>query len=156
MAKLESSVEIEAPLERVFLFFVPQRMPYWYGAEMESQFEVQGGAGEFQVGQKVRVTGRLGRREVAQTNVVTRYEWGCVLEWRFQDAYGVRGLERWELKPLAGATPRGGLKTRVCLRSEYEFPGWLGRVLDWLLTRHAVARRHRDYLQRLKKLAERR
>jgi uncharacterized protein YndB with AHSA1/START domain len=155
MAKLEFTVEIEAPPERVFLFFVPQRMPYWYGAEMKSQFEVQGGATEFQAGQKVRVTGRLGRREVTQTNVVTRYEWGRVLEWRFQDAYGVRGLERWELEPLAGSTPCAGFKTRVRLRNEYEFPGWLGRVVDRLVTRRAVARRHRDYLQRLKKLGER-
>ena len=147
MARLEFTVEMAAPPDRVFAFFVPQRMPYWYGAEMESRFEVQGGAAEFAVGLKVRITGRLGRKQVSHTAVVTRHEWGRLLEWRFQDAYGVRGLQRWELEP----TPSG---TRVRLRDEYELPGWLGRLADWLLTRHAVARRDRGDLARLKKLVE--
>ena len=147
MARLEFTVEMAAPPDRVFAFFVPQRMPYWYGAEMESRFEVQGGAAEFAVGLKVRITGRLGRKQVSHTAVVTRHEWGRLLEWRFQDAYGVRGLQRWELEP----TPSG---TRVSLRDAYELPGRLGRLVDWLLTRHAVARRDRSELARLKKLAE--
>ena len=42
MAKLEFAVEITAPPDRVAVFFVPQRMPYWYGAEMECEFEVGG------------------------------------------------------------------------------------------------------------------
>ncbi len=147
MARLEFTVEMAAPPDRVFAFFVPQRMPYWYGAEMESRFEVQGGATEFAVGLKVRITGRLGKKEVSHTAVVTRHEWGRLLEWRFLDAYGVRGLQRWELEP----TPSG---TRVRLRDEYELPGRLGRLADWLLTRHAVARRDRSELARLKKLAE--
>jgi len=29
-------------------------MPYWYGAEMEACIEVQGGASDFAVAQKVR------------------------------------------------------------------------------------------------------
>lgn len=147
MAKLEFTVEIAAPADRVFAFFVPQRMPYWYGTEMESRFEVQGGAAEFAVGLKVRVTGRLGGKEVAHTTVVTRHEWGRLLEWEFRDAYGVRGRQRWEL----AATPAG---TRVRLRDEYEMPGRLGRLADWLLTRHAVARRDRRELERLKRFAE--
>ena len=147
MARLEFTVEMAALPDRVFAFFVPQRMPYWYGAEMESRFEVQGGAAEFAVGLKVRITGRLGRKQVSHTAVVTRHEWGRLLEWRFQDAYGVRGLQRWELEP----TPSG---TRVRLRDEYELPGRLGRLVDRLLTRHAVARRDRGDLARLKKLAE--
>ena len=149
MAELEFTVDIAAPVDRVFVFFVPQRMPYWYGAEMESSFEVQGGASEFAVGLKVRVSGRLGRSGVAHTFVVTAYQWSRVLEWRFQDAYGVRGLQRWELEP----TPDG---TRVRLRDAYEIPGRLGRFMDWLLTRRAVASRDLGDLARLKKLAERR
>lgn len=155
MAKLAFNVEIGAAPEHVFAFFVPQRMPYWYGAEMNSQFEVQGGAAEFAVGQKVRITGRVTGKEVSHTAVVTAYQCGRLLEWRFQDAYGVRGLERWELEPLPaseGATPG----TRLRLRNEYEFPGWFGRFTDWLLTRHAMARRNREYLARLKRLAEHR
>jgi hypothetical protein len=42
------------------------------------------------------------------------------------------------------------------MRSEYELPGSFGRAINWLITRHAVARRNRDYLARLKKFAERR
>lgn len=148
MAKLEFTVEIAASPDRVCVFFIPQRMPYWYGADMESCFEVQGGAEEFQVGQKVRITGHLGRREVSLTAVVTRYEWGRLLEWRFQDAYGVRGLQRWEID----LAPPG---TRVRMRDEYQLPGTAGRIADWLLTRHAVARRDRCDLARLKTLAER-
>ncbi len=148
MAKLAFTIEIAAPPDRVSLFFVPQRMPYWYGREMGSCFEVQEGAAEFQVGQKVHITGHLGRREISLTAVVMRYEWGRLLEWRFQDAYGVRGRQRWEIEP---ASP--GTRVRMC--DDYELPGASGRVTDWLLTRHAVAQRDRRDLARLKKLAER-
>jgi uncharacterized membrane protein len=151
MAKIETSVEITAPAELVFAFFVPQRMPYWYGAEMETSLEVQGGASDFAVAQKVRVAGHLGRREVSHTAVVTAVRFGRLLEWRFEDRYGVKGLERWELtSPSPGAA-----KTIVCMRSEYTFPGLVGKVMDWLVTRHAVARRNQNYLVRLKRLAER-
>ncbi len=149
MAKLEFTTEIAAPPDRVFVFFVPQRMPYWYGAEMECVFEVQGGAAEFQVGLKVRITANLGRKEISHTAVITNYAYQQLLEWRFQDAYGVRGLQRWELDPAPG----GG--TLVRMRDDYELPGRLGHIVDWLLTRHAVARRDRGDLKRLKKLAER-
>lgn len=149
MAQLEFAIEIAAPPNVVFAFFVPQRMPYWYGAEMNACFEVQGGAAEFQTGQKVRITGRLAKREVMHTVVISRYEWGRALEWRFQDAYGVRGLQRWEVEPAKSGT-------RVRMRDEYEVPGRFGRILDWLLTRHSVARRDREWLARLQRLAERR
>jgi hypothetical protein len=149
MARLELAIEIAAPPKVVFAFFVPQRMPYWCGAEMQARFEVQGGAPEFQTGQKVRITGRLAKREVAQTVVLSRYDWGRTLEWRFQDAYGVRGLQRWEIEPAESGT-------RVRMRDEYEVPGRFGRILDWLLTRHSVARRDREWLARLQRLAERR
>ena len=147
MAKLQFGVEIDAPLDRVSAFLVPQRMSYWYGAEMNSEFEVQGGAADFQSGLKVRITGRVGRREVTLTAVVTQWEWGRALEWRFQDAYGVRGLQRWEMEPADGGT-------RVRMRDEYELPGRFGRVWDALVMRHAVARRDRAWLARLKRLAE--
>ena len=151
MARIETTVEIAAPAELVFAFFVPQRMPYWYGAEMEACFEVQGGEAEFAVAQKVRVAGRLGRREVGHTAVVTELQYARVLEWRFQDLYGVKGRERWELERRDEASaPR----TIVRMLSEYTFPGAFGKAMDWLVTRHAVARRNRDYLLRLKLLVE--
>ena len=166
MARLQFSVVIAAPVDRVFVFFVPQRMVYWYAAEMQAEFELQGGAAEFAVGQKMRITGRIGRREVSLTAVVTRYEWLRVLEWRFQDAFGVRGMQSWELEPMratvapqAVGTPAGtsapALCTRVTMRDEYELPGWFGRVWDRLLMRHAVGRRGRAALTLLKRLAER-
>jgi uncharacterized membrane protein len=148
MARIEQSIEIAAPAVEVFLFFVPQRMPYWYGAEMKAEFEVSGGAADFAVSQKIRISGKLGKREVAHTAVVTRYEWNRALEWRFEDSYGVRGLERWELTPTASGT-------RVTMLSDYQMPDIFARAADWLLTRHAVARRNREYLARLKKYAER-
>jgi uncharacterized membrane protein len=154
MAQIETSVQIEAPAELVFAFFVPQRMPYWYGAEMEACIEVQGGASDFAVAQKVRVTGRVGSREVSHTAVVTAFHQTRLFEWRFEDRYGVKGLERWDLervnRPLSAASPQ----TAVRMRSDYALPGPLGKVMDWLLTRHAVARRNQDYLLRLKRLAE--
>jgi len=60
MAQIETSVQIAAPGELVFAFFVPQRMPYWYGAEMEACLEVQGGASEFAVAQKCASLGIWG------------------------------------------------------------------------------------------------
>ena len=40
MGKIEMTQPIAAPPPHVFAFFMPQRMPYWYGREMESSFEV--------------------------------------------------------------------------------------------------------------------
>lgn len=148
MAKLSFKTEIAASVERVAAFFVPQRMPYWFGSEMQAEFEVQGGAADFAVGQKVRITGRMGGSEVSLTAVVTAFEPARLLEWRFTDAYEVRGLLRWELVPE-------GSGTRVNMRDEYEMPGALGRLLDHLFTRRAVARRDRAWLAKLKQLAER-
>jgi hypothetical protein len=148
MSLVELTIEIAATPNEVFLFFVPQRMPYWYGSEMASEFEVSGGASDFAVSQKVRITGKLGKKEISHTAVITRYEWLRALEWRFEDAYGVRGLERWQLDPDATGTC-------VTMRSEYEMPGKFGHAINWLITRHAVTRRNREYLARLKKFAER-
>ncbi len=148
MAKIELSVEIVAPPRLVGAFFVPQRICYWYGVELGSVIEVQRGAAEFRSGLKVRIRGRLAQREVSLTAVVVAYERGRVLEWRFQDSYGVRGMQRWEIEP-------GETGARVRLRDEYELPGRVGRVVDRLFTRHAVAARDRRDLARLKRLAER-
>src|ERR1700690_2427495 len=104
MAQIETSVQIAAPAELVFAFFVPQRMPYWYGADMEACLEVQGGASDFAVAQKVRVTGHLGKREVSHTAVVTAMRSARLFEWRFEDRYGVKGWERWELERVENAS----------------------------------------------------
>jgi uncharacterized membrane protein len=151
MAQIETSVQIAAPADLVFAFFVPQRMPYWYGADMEACFEIQGGASDFAVAQKVRVTGHLGKREVSHTAVVTAMRQAQLFEWRFEDRYGVKGMERWELEP--GDTASAS-RTVVRMRSEYTMPGLVGKAMDWLVTRHAVARRNQDYLSRLRKYAE--
>lgn len=147
MAELKFTLDIAAPAKIVGAFFVPHRMGAWYGREMDLQFEMQGGAIEFRNGLKVRLVGRMGKREFTHTAVVTEFERGRVLEWQFQDAYGVRGAQRWEISEI----PSG---TRVEMRDSYEMPGRLGRVFDWLLTRHAVARRDRRELERLKGLVE--
>ncbi len=157
MAQLETSVPIAASAKLIFAFFVPQRMPYWYGAEMEACFEMQGGAADFGVAHKVHVTGHLGRREVSHTVVVTAFEYARLFEWRFEDRYGVKGLERWELDPAppdaASSTSLSPL-TIVRMRSSYVLPGVFGKVFDRLVTRHAVVRRNREYLERLKRLVE--
>ncbi len=139
--------EIAAPAKIVGAFFVPHRMGAWYGRELDLQFEVQGAAIEFCSGLKVRLTGRIGKREMTHTAVVTEFERGRVLEWQFQDAYGVRGMQRWEVSEIANGT-----QVRMCDR--YEMPGRFGPLFDWLITRHAVARRDRRELARLKRLVE--
>jgi uncharacterized membrane protein len=138
----------------VFAFFVPQRMPYWYGADLHVCFEVQDGASDFAVAQKVQITGNLGKREVSHTAVVTALQQPRVFEWRFSDRYGVKGLERWELERLDASSPERPPKTVVRMRSDYTMPGSLGEAMDWLVTRHAVARRNQNYLARLKRYAE--
>jgi uncharacterized membrane protein len=154
MAKIETSIPIAAPAELVFAFFVPQRMAYWYGADMEACLEVQGGASDFAVAQKVRVTGHLGKREVSHTAVVTAFQQARLFEWRFEDRYGVKGKERWELDRVETASSAAAPRTMVRMRSEYTMPGMLGKGMDWLITRHAVARRNQNYLARLKRYAE--
>ena len=156
MGKIEMTQPIAAPPRHVFAFFVPQRMPYWYGPEMESCFEVLDGAADFAVGQKVRISGKLGGRSVSHTAVVTGFAPSRLLEWRFQDAHGVHGRERWELEGVwAGSV---GLPQHTIVRfvGHYEWPGRLGRLLDWLVTRRAVARRSGEYLRRLAGLVEQR
>ncbi|HEV2488784.1 MAG TPA: SRPBCC family protein [Candidatus Acidoferrales bacterium] len=147
MANLNFAEEIAAAPQVVGAFFVPHRMGAWYGAEAAMQFEVQGGAAEFCNGQKVRLSGKIGQRELAITAVVTEFERGRVLEWQFQDAYGVRGMQRWEIE----ATGNG---TRLWMRDQYEMPGRFGKFFDWLVMRHAVAKRDRGDLARLKRLVE--
>ena len=149
MANLEFVREFAVPPKEIFVFFVPQRMSLWYGAEMNSCFEVQGGASDFAVSQKVRIAGRLGNREVTLTAVITAYEWERVFEWQFQDAYGVRGKQRWEFQQAGGIT-------RLTMRDQYEMPGRIAKIVDRLLTRYGVAARDRSWLDRLQRLAERR
>lgn len=147
MAELTFIQEIAAPAKIVGAFFVPHRMGAWYGRELDLQFEVQGGAIEFSRGLKVRLTGRIGKREVSHTAVVTEFERGRVLAWQFQDNSGVRGTQRWQISETASGT-------RVWMRDRYQLPGRMGRFLDWAMTRHAVARRDRGELARLKRLVE--
>jgi uncharacterized membrane protein len=156
MALIDISVEIAAPSEVVFAFFVPQRMPYWYGADMHACFQVQDGAADFTVAQKVQITGNLGKREVSHTAVVTALQQARLFEWRFKDRFGVSGTERWELERVAAAASHEQRppKTIVHMRSDYKMPGLLGKAMDRLLTRHAVKRRNQDYLARLKRYAE--
>jgi Polyketide cyclase / dehydrase and lipid transport len=149
MADLTFSLSIAAAPNEVFVFFVPQRMPLWYGTEMDARFEVQGGAPDFGMGQKVRITGRLRQYEMALTVVITAYEWERLLEWQFQDSYGVRGKQRWELQGIAG-------KTQLTMRDSYQMPSAFGRLFDKIFTRFAVTQRDRAWLARLQQLAERR
>jgi len=149
MADLSFSLEIAVPPNEIFVFFVPQRMPLWYGTEMDAKFEVQGGASDFAVGQKVRISGDLGSHEVILTSVITAYEWERLLEWQFQDSYGVRGKQRWELQGVAG-------KTQLTMRDSYQMPSAFGRFIDKIFTRFAVVHRDRAWLARLQHLAERR
>ena len=149
MADLTLSLGIATPRNEIFVFFVPQRMPLWYGTEMNAKFEVQGGAPDFAVGQKVRISGDLGSHEVILTVVITAYEWERLLEWQFQDSYGVRGKQRWELQSIAE-------KTQLFMRDSYQMPSAFGRFFDKIFTRFAVAQRDRAWLARLQHLAERR
>jgi hypothetical protein len=149
MARLEFSQRIDATAALVSAFFVPQRMPYWYGYEMKAEFEILGGSSDFAAGQKVRISGKLGAQEVGITAVVTRYDFGRALEWQFQDEYGVKGKQSWEIAAQNEAA-------LVHMRDVYEMPGRIARIADALLTRHAVARRDRGWLARLARLVERR
>jgi hypothetical protein len=151
MTHIETQIEIAVSPRHLFAFFVPQRMGYWYGPETKTQFETSDGADEFGVAQKVRISGRIARRSVSHTAVVTECRWGETLEWRFEDRSGLRGTERWDFESVEiGGAPG----TLVRMRSDYEFSGFVARAVNWILTRHAVARRNRDFLKRLKRLAE--
>jgi uncharacterized protein YndB with AHSA1/START domain len=157
LSRIEINQTIAAPPRHVFAFFVPQRMPYWYGTEMQSCFEVQDGASDFSLGLKVRISGTLARRTVSHTAVITNFEPARLLEWRFQDAHGVRGLERWDLE---SALPENGdssaARTIVHFVADYQMPGFFGRLLDALISKRAVFRRSAEQLGRLAAVVERR
>ena len=127
MTKIVLTRMVAAPPEDVFVFFVPQRMPHWYGPEMRSSFEMQRGECEFRAGSQVRISGTLASRTFAHTAVVTAFEKGRIFEWRFEDAYGVRGSERWEIEPLGDSS---GAQAMIHFTNEYEIPGRIGRVID--------------------------
>jgi hypothetical protein len=148
MSRIELATQISTTPNEIFVFFVPQRMPLWYAVEMNAHFEVQGGAPDFATGQKVRITGTLQNYELTLTVVVTAYEWEHHLEWQFQDSYGVRGMQRWELQPVAGAT-------KLIMRDEYTMPTKFGRIFDRFVTQRAVKLRDQSWLDRLKRFAER-
>lgn len=148
MSDLQLISEVATTPNEIFVFFVPQRMALWYGIEIDAHFEVQGGAADFAVAQKVRITGKLQRHDTALTAVITAYEWERVLEWQFQDSYGVRGMQRWELQGAAGTT-------QVLMRDKYEMPGMFGKIFDRWVTRRAVRKRDQSWLEKLKQLAER-
>ena len=76
---------------------------------------------------------------------------GEVFEWRFLDAYGVRGTERWEFEPVQIGGDAG---TRVRMINDYEISGFFAGLTDKLLTRRSLVRRNREYLARLKRIAE--
>jgi len=143
---------IAQPPQVVFAFFVPQRLPYWYGAEMQVEIELSDRSDEFTAGQKVRISGKLAGRLVCHTALITQCRWGETLEWRFQDDYGVRGTERWEFEPASAGGVEG---TRLKMTSEYSVPGTLRRLADSIFTQPSLARRNREYLSRLKRYAER-
>jgi hypothetical protein len=147
MGQVTISVDIARPTNLVGAFFIPQRMRYWYGREMDPRFEVQRGADEFQKGLRVRIVGTLAKREVSLLALVTAYERGRLLEWRFEDRYGVTGFQRWEIAPAESGS-------RVTVRDEYELPGRIGKIWDWVFTKHAVRMRDRRDLDRLKRFAE--
>jgi len=150
MASVIERVEIYAPRDRVWVFFVPQRMVYWYGAEMNAEFETLDGSADFQQGQKVRIKGRAGSRDVSLTVVITRYDQLHTLEWQFRDEFGIRGMQRWDLTELADGA------THVAMLDDYAFPGGrFGEFWDRHITRRAVTSRNRRWLQALKKYAER-
>jgi hypothetical protein len=176
MADLDFSINLAAAPNEVFAFFVPQRMPLWYGTEMDACFEVERGASEFAAGQKVRITGYLKGHPVTLTAIISAYEWEKLLEWQFEDSYGVRGFQRWELKaverlsdssPASPNAPRlpsaksgdaspFARATRVTMRDAYRLPGLYGRIVDVILTRFAVSMRDRSWLDRLDRLVGRR
>ena len=148
MAYVELSTQVSTTPNEIFVFFVPQRMPLWYGAEMNAHLEVQGGAPDFAVGQKVRITGKLQNFELTLTVVITAYAWDDHLEWQFQDSYGIRGMQRWDLLAEGSAT-------KLIMSDDYTMPTTLGKIFDRFATKHAVEVRNRSWLDRLKRLAER-
>lgn len=150
--RVETRTQVDVPPRHLFAFFVPQRMGYWYGPEMQTQFETSDGAAEFGVAQKVRIVGRIRSKEFSHTAVVTECQWGKKLEWRFEDQTGLRGAERWDFDPIESG---GAGATLLRMSSEYEPSGFTERAVNWILTRHSVARRNREYLARLKRIAER-
>ena len=148
MSRIELTTQISTTPNEIFVFFVPQRMPLWYATEMNAHFEVQAGAPDFAAGQKVRITGKLQNYDLTLTVVITAYEWERHLEWQFQDSYGVRGMQRWDLQPQGNATT-------LTMRDEYTMPSTFGRLFDRLITRRAVTLRDQSWLARLKRFAER-
>jgi len=149
VADLQFEQFIKSSPALVGAFFVPQRMPYWYGAEMETTFEVLGGTSDFANGQKISIKGYLAGRPMTLTMVVSRYEYGKFLEWEFQDSYGVKGLQSWSI----GAAP-DGTGTLVKMVDRYTNASGLGRVLDKIFTKYAVAKRDRYWLEKLKGMVE--
>ena len=70
MSRIVLTQIVAAPPEDIFVFFVPQRMPHWYGPEMRSSFDTQGCRSEFRAGSKVRISGSLAKRRVVLSGLL--------------------------------------------------------------------------------------
>ena len=120
MRRIVLTRRVAVPPQDVFVFFVPQRMPYWYGPEMRASFETQGCGSDFRAGSTVRISATMANKTFSHSAVVTAFDRGRLFEWQFEDSYGVRGKERWELQPVENGA---GAQTIIRFTNEYEVPG---------------------------------
>ena len=148
MGRVESQIEIGAPLERVFAFVAnPKNYEKMFaGAEVKVEMVSKGPIG---VGTSYRLSAVLGGRKVdVHLHEYVEFEENR----RFVDCEVKGALKREELIFVFDSTDRG---TKVTASIDYELPGSvLGMVLDRLMVRKEMERFLKGGVQKAKEILE--
>jgi ligand-binding SRPBCC domain-containing protein len=151
MGRVESSVEIEAPVEKVFVFFSnpknQEKIFVDYSMKMEDVSEQPPG-----VGTKYRTSCVVaGTKVKPHFHEVVEFEKNRRIVDR-EVKGGGGSMKKEELTYAFGATDRG---TKVTLTIDYKLPySVIGEVLDKLRMRKAFENFSKDGVQRAKEIIE--
>ncbi len=144
MATIHTSMDIEAPAERVFeLLADPARLPD-YAPGVSSVESIQ--HTEQQVGDAFRATYAVLGLHFSMTFTTTAYEPPTTLTRRF--AGGMTGTWTWRLEPR-------GERTHLTTAMEYELAGGiLGKAMNAMVVERMNAQNAERMLENLKRVSE--
>jgi len=151
MGRVESSVEIEAPIEKVFVFVSnPKNQEKMFA---DSDFKIEDISEQpVGVGTRYRISAVIGGRKVKPHwhQFVEFEENRRIVDHEVKGGGGV--LKREDLTFVFGTTDKG---TKLTITEDYEFPySVLGKLLDKLMVRGGFERYIESGAQRTKAILE--
>lgn len=144
MTRMTHRIDIALPADTLLAYAAaPTHWPQWH----PSSLRIDGPSGPLKAGDHFEEDIHAGGRPGHLSWDVTDYQPGKRWQARASGDHGLRLLVTYECQ----AMPAGTLFIRTL---EYDFPGWLMRLLDRLMMRRRVERESEDSLLALKRVAE--